>query len=287
MSTLTGISNYSSAASYLFSKIDTSNKGYIEKEDLVSAFSSVTSTSDTSATDVFSQLDSDSDGKVTESEFSSALEALNSQYDASRMQGAMMPPPPPPTDDEGFTEEELTSQLEEIGDTDSARSTLISSILENFDAADTDGDGKVNGAEAMTYAEANGISTTPSSTASTSTSTSGFTAEELTSQLEEIGSTDPMRSTLISSIIENFDEADANQDGTVSNAEAMAYAKANDITTGSSGDSSTSTASDSESPGVSDARIYQQIMDLMRAYGSQDTGQSFLSSLTSAISTSA
>lgn len=287
MSTLTGISNYSSAASYLFSKIDTSNKGYIEKEDLVSAFSSVTSTSDTSATDVFSQLDSDSDGKVTESEFSSALEALNSQYDASRMQGAMMPPPPPPTDDEGFTEEELTSQLEEIGDTDSARSTLISSILENFNAADTDGDGKVNGAEAMAYAEANGISTTPSSTASTSTSTSGFTAEELTSQLEEIGSTDPMRSTLISNILENFDEADANQDGTVSNAEAMAYAKANDITTGSSGDSSTSTASDSESTSVSDARIYQQIMDLMRAYGSQDTEQSFLSSLTSATSTSA
>lgn len=290
MSTLTGISNYSSAASYLFSKIDTSNKGYIEKEDLVSAFSSVTSTSDTSATDVFSQLDSDSDGKVTESEFSSALEALNSQYDASRMQGAMMPPPPPPTDDEGFTEEELTSQLEEIGDTDSARSTLISSILENFDAADTDGDGKVNGAEAMTYAEANGISTTPSSTASTPTTpsgTSGFTAEELTSQLEEIGSTDPMRSTLISNILENFDEADTNQDGTVSNAEAMAYAKANDITTGSSGDSSTSTASDSESTSVSDARIYQQIMDLMRAYGSQDTEQSFLSSLTSAISTSA
>ena len=289
MSTLTGISNYSSAASYLFSKIDTSNKGYIEKEDLVSAFSSLTSTSDTSATDVFSQLDSDSDGKVTESEFSSALDALNNQYDASRMQGTMMPPPPP-ADDEGFTEEELTSQLEEIGDTDSARSTLISSILENFDAADTDGDGKVNGAEAMIYAEANGISTTPSSTASTPTTpsgTSGFTAEELTSQLEEIGSTDPMRSTLISNILENFDEADTNQDGTVSNAEAMAYAKANDITTGSSGDSSTATASDSESTSVSDARIYQQIMDLMRAYGSQDTEQSFLSSLTSAISTSA
>jgi len=290
MSTLTGISNYSSAASYLFSKIDTSNKGYIEKEDLVSAFSSVTSTSDTSATDVFSQLDSDSDGKITESEFSSALEALNSQYDASRMQGAMMPPPPPPADDEGFTEEELTSQLEEIGDTDSARSTLISSILENFDAADTDGDGKVNGAEAMTYAEANGISTTPSSAAATSTtpsSAAGFTAEELTAQLEEIGNTDSARSTLISSILENFDEADANQDGTVSNAEAMAYAKTNDITTSASGDDSASTASDSDSTSVSDAQIYQQIMELMRAYGSQASEQSTLSSLRSAISTSA
>ncbi len=219
MSTLTGINSYSSAASYLFSKIDTSNKGYIEKDDLVSAFSSLTSTSDTSASDVFSQLDSDSDGKATESEFSSTLqqlaETLNSQYDQSRMQGAMPPPPPPPADDAGFTEDELTSQLEEIGDTDSARSSLISSIVENFDAADTDGDGKVSHTEAMSYAEANDIATP----------TSGHNASEDTSQ--------------------------------------------------------------SGSTSVSDTQIYQQIMELMRAYGSQNTEQSFLSSLTSAISTSA
>ena len=75
MSTLTGISSYSSAASYLFSKIDSSNKGYIEKTDLLSAFSSLT-TDDTNAEDVFTQLDGDSDGKITESEFSSALETL-------------------------------------------------------------------------------------------------------------------------------------------------------------------------------------------------------------------
>ncbi len=219
MSTLTGISSYSSTASYLFSKIDTSNKGYIEKDDLVSAFSSLTSTSDTSASDVFSQLDSDSDGKVTESEFSSTLqqlaETLNSQYDQSRMQGAMPPPPPPPADDAGFTEDELTSQLEEIGDTDAARSSLISSIVENFDAADTDGDGKVSHTEAMTYAEAN------------------------------------------------------------------------DIATPASGNNASEDTSQSGSSSVSDTQIYQQIMELMRAYGSQNTEQSFLSSLTSAISTSA
>ena len=220
MSTLTGINSYSSAASYLFSKIDTSNKGYIEKDDLVSAFSSLTSTSDTSASDVFSQFDSDSDGKVTESEFSSTLqqlaETLNSQYDQSRMQGAMPPPPPPPADDAGFTEDELTSQLEEIGDTDSAaRTSLDSSIVETFDAADTDGDGKVSHTEAMTYAEAN------------------------------------------------------------------------DIATPASGNNASEDTSQSGSSSVSDTQIYQQIMELMRAYGSQNTEQSFLSSLTSAISTSA
>ncbi len=215
MSTLTGIGNYSSAASYLFSKIDTSNKGYIDEDDLVSAFSSLTESSDTSASDVFAQLDGDSDGKITESEFSSALEALNNQYDASRMQSAMMPPPPPPADDEGFTEEELTSQLEEIGDTDSARSTLIGSILENFEAADTDKDGKVSQAEAMAYAEANNIATS--------------TPNEKTSETDS-----------------------------------------------SSGNTS-----------VSDAKIFQQIMELMRTYGSASGDQSNIAALTSVISTSA
>lgn len=292
MSSLTSITS-SSAASYLFSKIDTSGKGYINEEDLVTAFSSLTTTSDTSASSVFSQLDSDSDGKITESEFTTSLtqlsEALNTQYDQSRMQGAMPPPPPSSEEDEGFTEDELTSQLEEIGDTDSARSTLISSILENFDAADTDSDGKVSNTEAMAYAEENDIATASSTSTTTtsptsSTSATGFTVEELTSQLEEIGSTDSARSSLISSIVANFDEADTNQDGVVSNTEAMAYAESNDITTTASSDTSSSSSSDSGSTSVSDAQIYQQIMELMRAYGTPDSFQSTLNTL---ISTSA
>ena len=221
MSTLSGISSYyGNAASYLFSKIDSSNKGYIEKADLVSAFSNL-STGDTNAEDVFTQLDGDSDGKITESEFSSALEtlaeSLNSQLDQTRMSGSMPPPPPPPRAsgaDEGFTAEELTSQLEEIGETDTARSSLISSIVENFDAADTDGDGKV------------------------------------------------------------------------SHTEAMAYAKANDIAAGKNNESTTAGSESSSDTTVSDARIFRQIMDLMRAYG-DDGGESLVSSLASSISTSA
>jgi len=289
MSTLTGISSYSSAASYLFSRIDSSNKGYIEKDDLVSAFSSL-STSDTNAEEIFTQLDGDSNGQITESEFSSALEALaetlNSQYDQSRMSGMAPPPPPPASGSEsGFTEEELTSQLEEIGDTDSARSTLISSILENFDAADTNSDGTVSNAEARAYAEANDL-TSPAAANAASTSSisaSGFTAEELTTQLEEIGSTDAARSSLISSIVENFDAADTNQDGVVSNAEAMAYAQTNNITTNETAGSSTT--SDGSDSALSDAQLFRQIMELMHAYGG-DSSNPFVSSLASSISTS-
>ena len=308
MSALTGISSsYSSAISSLFSKIDTTSKGYIEESDLASAFSSITSTSseDSSASDVFTQLDSDSDGKVTESEFSSGIqklaEALDSQANQTRMEGAMPPPPPPPTEassDSGFTADELSEQLSEIGDSDSARSTLISSVLENFDAADTNSDGKVSNSEAMSYAEANDIATpnstgsasstsTAASTSSSSSATTGFTEDELTSQLSEIGSSDPARSNLISSILENFDAADTNEDGTVSNTEAMAYAKENEISTSNASDSSSTSSGSQSDSNVADAKAYQQVMELMRAYGINAGGDSFLDTLSSTISTSA
>ncbi len=213
----------SEMAETLFSQLDTSGKGYIEEGDLESAISGLgSSTSDLSASDIFTQLDSDSDGKVTQDELTTTLqklsEELNSQFDQARMREAMPPPPAESETDTGFTEEELASQL------------------------------------------------------------------------EEIGSTDPLRSTLISSIIENLDEADANQDGTVSNAEAMAYDQSNGISASVVADSSSasdSTETDTGSSSVSDARIYHQIMELMRAYGTQGMENSFLSSLDSAISTSA
>lgn len=173
----------------LFDKLDTSGQGYLQKTDFESAFSSISSdssSSSSSSTDVdslFSQLDGDSDGKVTKEEFSSALsqlsEQLDQQFQSGRMQEAMqmggmggMPPPPPPANDEGFTQDELSSQLEEIGSTDSARSSLISNIVENFEAADTDSDGKVSFQEAMAYDQASKAS---GSSDTTGTSASGTT----------------------------------------------------------------------------------------------------------------
>ena len=274
----------STMAEELFSKLDSSGKGYIEESDLASALSSLASNSSTSgsssASDIFTQLDSDSDGKVTQDELSTGLaklaESLNSQFDQMRMGGGM-PPPPPPSDasgesDSGFTKDELTAQLDEIGSTDTQRASLISSIVENFDAADSNSDGKVTAAEAMSYAQSASSSTsTAASVASSATSgtDTGFTKDQLTAQLEEIGSTDSQRSSLISSIVNNFDAADTNGDGVVSNAEAMAYDQS---TNGSSSSSSTVVTN-------SDAQIFQQLMALMRAYG--DSSGSSLSTLVS------
>lgn len=183
---LSGINQASQMASQLFSRLDTKSQGYIEKTDLQSAFDKLaTSGSVSSADEVFSSLDSDQDGKITESELSSSLQKLadqiDSQLDGMRMSSAMGAmggpggpggmPPPPPADDEGFTQDELSSQLDEIGSTDSKRSSLISNIVANFDEADTDGNGKVSMQEAMAYDQANSSSTSNSAGSSHATST--------------------------------------------------------------------------------------------------------------------
>lgn len=163
---ISGISSGASQfASALFSKIDTRQQGYISQDDLTTAFSLVDQArgkrSDIDAAEVFKQFDSDSDGKVTKDEFSTAIENLAAQLDqqlmSSRMGGAGGPggaggmPPPPPKDDAGFTKDQLSSQLEEIGSSDSKGSELLNKIVSNFDKADTDGDGKVSFKEAMAY----------------------------------------------------------------------------------------------------------------------------------------
>jgi len=87
----------------------------------------------------------------------------------------------------------------------------------------------------------------------------GLTQDELTSIAET--STDSELSTLMSELASNFDEADSNQDGTVSASEAMAYQAAN---------GSSKTESDAGASGSSnEAAVMRQIMELMRAYGEQ------------------
>ncbi len=184
----------SSMASQLFSKLDTSGQGYLSKTDLESAFSKISSTSSTSSTSdadqLFSTLDSNSDGKVTQQEFTDTLTKLADQMMNAAMQagggmpgmgmgGGMsgaggMPPPPPPESDSGFTKDELQSQLDQIGSSDSKRSSLISNVIANFDKADTNGDGKVSFKEAMAVDQSSSSSSSSSlSSTTTSSSTSG------------------------------------------------------------------------------------------------------------------
>ncbi|WP_374323868.1 EF-hand domain-containing protein [Azonexus sp.] len=286
---ISGIGN-TTALSQLFSRLDSKGQGYLEKSDFASAFSAIGESDESTIADVFAVLDGDSDGKVTESEFSSTLsqlqQELDSQFTQMRMQGMAgqgpqgmaggMPPPPP--NDEGFTEDELTAQLEEIGDSDSARASLISDIVSNFEAADTDSDGKVSFQEAMAYKNEQSGETDTTAQAQAAAlqppppppaNDAGFTQDELEAQLEEIGNSDSARAGLISDIVSNFEAADTDGDGKVSFKEAMAYKEEQ---SGSS--TAQQTASD-------ETQVMQRIMQLVQAYGRSDesTASSLLSTL--------
>lgn len=187
----------STSISQLFTKLDTKSQGYLEKSDLISAFANIGGDNNSSSVDdVFQALDSDSDGKVSESEFTSTLsklqEELDSQFNQMRMHGqgghgpqgmGGMPPPPPPQEDSGFTKEELSSQLEEIGSTDSERSSFISNVVNNFEAADADGDGKVTFQEAQAYNSQADSSTASASDSSTTTTAAASTAANSEAQV--------------------------------------------------------------------------------------------------------
>lgn len=174
----------STSISQLFTRLDTKSQGYLEKSDLVSAFAGISGDNGSSSVDdVFQTFDSDQDGKVTESEFSSTLaklqEELDSQFNQMRLQGqggqgpqgmGGMPPPPPPQEDSGFTQDELSAQLEEIGSSDSERASFISNIVQNFSAADSNGDGKVSFQEAQAYNSQSDSTSGTSSTTGTTTS---------------------------------------------------------------------------------------------------------------------
>ncbi|MBI5891667.1 MAG: EF-hand domain-containing protein [Nitrosomonadales bacterium] len=165
-------------AENLFSQLDTSSQGYIDKSTLQAALEKTSSSSSstpttTSVDELFSKLDANGDEKITKQEFTDTLQQLEGQLQANaNLQSGGMPPPPPPQNNAGFTKDELTAQLNEIGSSDNTRSSLISSVIANFDQADTDGDGKVSMREAMAFEQSNSSSTVSTNSSDSASSTS-------------------------------------------------------------------------------------------------------------------
>lgn len=115
----------------------------------------------------------------------------------------------------------------------------------------------------------------------------GFTKDELTSQLSDATSSgDTRRADLLSSVVANFDKADANGDGKVTFQEAMAYKQSQGDTTSAS-NSGTDTASAASAAGTTTAsdnvaaRVLRQMMQLLAAYRPAETAA------TASLSTSA
>lgn len=166
-------------ASDLFAKLDSSAKGYLDASDFSKALQSVQQdTSDSQSSEWFSQLDADADGKLTSDEFSSGVS--EQLYNARGMMGAGAPPPggmqgmqppPPPEEDSGKTVDELTEMLDKVKDSDANLATDLQSIIDQFDQADADQDGKVTRDEAIAFKESQQTSSSESGDNSSSSNT--------------------------------------------------------------------------------------------------------------------
>lgn len=139
----------SKMADKLFSKLDTKGQGFIEKSDLQSAFDQVASKSSSSNTpsvdDVFKVLDGDGDGKVTQQEMFDSVrklaDQLDSQFQSMRISGK----------GGDMSKSDITSMLDSTG----SASQKLTDLAQNFDAADTNQDGKISAQEAMAFQMSN------------------------------------------------------------------------------------------------------------------------------------
>jgi Ca2+-binding EF-hand superfamily protein len=146
-------------AAKVFEQLDVAGKGYVDSDDLTAALGS--SGDSASAKSLFDTMDGDSDGKVTEKELATLLQKVTDQFEdsfaAARVGQAMgsRPPPPPPGGggDKGMTAEELGAVAEDAEASGSAQASELAALVESFDEADTDGDGKVSVQEAMAFRE--------------------------------------------------------------------------------------------------------------------------------------
>lgn len=210
--------------------------------------------------DLFSKLDTKNQGYLEESDLEAAFSSIA-------------------TDDSSLSVSELFSQLDSDGDgkvTESEMSSSLEQLSAQLDAGFNNM--RTTGMEA---------GMPPPPPPMSQSEDEGFTLEELTAQLEEIDSTDSARYNLVSSIVSNFDEADADGDGKVSMQEAMTYAQSTQSTTAADSSTTTVSAVGNQSATVADdttqAEVLRRIMQLMDAYRTSDTTTA---SLVSALSIS-
>jgi len=281
-------SDTSSLVDKLFEKLDTKQQGFVDKSELQTALTSASGKatgSSTSADDLFAKMDSDGDGKITKQEMSSSLQTLMDQVEnmaaKMRVQGGGKGQSSGSGEDKGFTKDELVQMAQDTSETDSKRSTFMSNIADNFDKADSDGNGKVTRDEAMTYAKSTGEEMGGPSGANGPGGPSGSAPPPPPPGGAPAGGSGD--TTAESSSSDSTDPADTNGDGTVSAKEALAYLL-DQLSTDES--SATADTSNTEKSGFSD-KIAKQIMQLVQTYGSSASAANDDASSVSNLSVSA
>ena len=142
----------SKIANELFTQLDSTGKGYIEKSDVENALNklpkagnsgSLTPSSKTEAEALFVKMDSNGNGKLTKEEMSAAVQKIAAELDGQsprmRLQGDAPPPPPPKP--EG-----------------AINSTVNSASKSSNNPMDSNGDGTVSDAERLAYERSHRIS---------------------------------------------------------------------------------------------------------------------------------
>lgn len=255
------------AAGNLFGKLDSQNKGYLEQSDFSSLLSGLQNDdASTKSEELFSSLDSDGDGQLTSSEFSDNFSNL--LYSAQGTMGPRRAPPP----DSGKSKDELSALLEGLEQDDEKSAEGLQSLLDNFDTADADADGKVTMQEAMAYREStegNNQMTAvgamppppPHGAMGSAPQDSGKTADELTAMLEEMTETDSQMSAGLQSLIDNFDSADSDGDGKVTMQEARSFRESQQTEEASLASKVSAGSEQSESISKLLSRTMQQLMD--------------------------
>jgi Ca2+-binding EF-hand superfamily protein len=126
--------------------LDTKGQGYIEKSDLQGAFDQVSSKTP-SVDDVFNALDNNDDGKITKQEMSDSVQKLADQL-VSQLQSMRMSGKMGGMDSAGMSKGDISGMAESAT---GSTSQMLSDLVQNFDAADTNQDGNISAQELMAY----------------------------------------------------------------------------------------------------------------------------------------
>lgn len=287
----------------LFSKLDTTSKGYLSKSDLQSALSQLSGSDSSSSTgsssssnstnssttvdEMFKKLDSNSDDKITKDEMSSGMkklaDALDSQMNQMRMNGTSQGGSRDSTTTSGMNRpdpskmvDDLFSKLDTTNKGYLEKSDLQSALSQSPGSGSSSGTSSSpnvdeifkkldnNGDGKLTKSEmTSGMSSTAQAGKGGGTPPPGGMPPPGAGGANSASGTSSTSSTQSSSSTKTYDPADGNQDGKVSEQERIAYAQAKQDKASASSASSTSTNSD--------AKVMKQIMDLMHAYSSFDS----------------
>jgi len=141
--------------SSVFDKLDTKSQGFIDKAELTTAFE------DAGVQDMdVEAIDSDKDGKITKSEMTVGVENLIAQLESSALSGMNGSGTTSSSDDIQIPDSEISSEAapKEASAPPPGKKespvTGAAATSENYEAADTNKDGKVSVKEAVAYAAA-------------------------------------------------------------------------------------------------------------------------------------